>query len=233
MMGVFASGVCAPGRAVVARVRRRWRAHAPRLWWGDAIDGRFLVAAAVARLRGVRVLDVGCNAGVLLAEVPHANRRIGIDLSPDALSIARGLNPTATLAVADMLALPLRSASVDVVLFCGMLEVPAPERKADALAEVARVLRPGGRLYLTTLNRRYPRYRGHERVVTYGELRVLLAADFDADIGGFNPFPPFPRFLPNRVLARIPGIWPLLVALMRRGVARDGSCSFLVEATRR
>lgn len=227
------NGVTAPPRSVLARVRQHWHAFAPRLWWGDAVDGRFLVAAAVGSLRGVRVLDVGCNAGVLLAEVPAANRRIGIDLSADALSIARRLNPTATFAVADMLALPLSSASVDVVLFCGMLEVPPPERKADALAEVARVLRPGGRLFLTTLNRRYPRYRGHDCFLSYAELRALLDGAFEADIAGFNPFPPFPRFVPNRVLGRIPGIWSLLVTLMRKGVARDASCSFVVEAVRR
>ena len=47
-------GACTPGRAVVARVRRRWRAHAPHLWWGDAVDVRFLVAAALGRLRVAR-----------------------------------------------------------------------------------------------------------------------------------------------------------------------------------
>ncbi|MBI3629470.1 MAG: class I SAM-dependent methyltransferase, partial [Candidatus Rokubacteria bacterium] len=205
----------------VRRVKRKWMEHAPHAWWGDRLDARFLLADAMASLNGQRVLDVGCNGGILLSEVPETNCRVGVDVSPEALRVARALNPTASLLVADMLSLPFREAAFDVVVFAGMLEEFVPSRpKEAAVREIARVLRPGGALYMTTLNRRHWRNRDHpwKIFLTAEDIAALLSPHFEADIRGFNPFPPFPYFLPNRVLARLPGIWRLLVALMGRGI---------------
>ena len=132
-----------------------------------------------------------------------------------------------------MLALPFHDAAFDVVVFCGMLEVPRREQKAHAVRELARVLRPGGHVLLTTPNRRYPRYRRHDLMVTCEELQDVLRPYFDAEIRGFNPFPPFPYFLPNNVLSRVPGIWRILVALMERNIGTHVSCQFLVHAVKR
>jgi SAM-dependent methyltransferase len=134
-----------------------------------------------------------------------------------------------------MLALPYRDGSVDVVIYCGMLELPPDDQKSGALREAARVLTPGGRLYLTTVNRGYRRYRHPSsiRPVTFDQLRALLLPHFDFTINGFNPCPPFPWFLPNAILARVPGIWRLLVSLMERNIGTNASCMFVVEGTRR
>ena len=129
--------------------------------------------------------------------------------------------------------LPFADASFDVVLFCGMLEVSPKARKAAAIQEIARVLRPQGALYLTTQNRLYRRYRHHQGTVTYHELAALLRPHFDAVIRGFNPVPPFPYGIPNRVLARVPGIWQILMTLMEREVATTRCCAFLVMGTKR
>ena len=219
--------------ALVRRVTRTWKAQAPHLWWGDAVDARFLVAEALGRLDSLDVLDVGCGAGVLLSEVAGTNRRVGIDRSPEAICLAGRLDPSLRLCRADMLALPFRDAAFDVVVFCGMLEVPLREHKPLAVQELARVLRPGGQLFLTTPNRRYPRYRRHAVMVTYEELQDLLAPYFNVQIRGFNPVPPFPYFLPNKVLARVPGIWRILVALMEQGIGTRSGCAFLVKAVKR
>jgi len=222
-----------PLEALVHRLKGTWRDHAPHLWWGDAVDARFLVADTLRRLNHVDVLDVGCGAGVLLSEVAATNVRVGIDRSTEAIQLARRLDPALRLSRADMLALPFQGATFDVVIFCGMLEVPQREQKAQAVRELARVLRPGGQLLLTTPNRRYPRYRGHDLMVTYEELQGLLRSYFDVRIRGFNPFLPFPYFLPNSLLARIPGIWRILVALMERDIGTRSGCAFLVNAVKR
>ena len=216
----------------VNRVHEKWMAQAPHLWWGDRVDARFLVADAVRSLQRCRVLDIGCNAGVMLSEVPPTNERIGVDRSLEAIELARRHNPSVPFAVADMMTLPFQDASIDAVLFCGMLEVPPRCFQVGAVQEVARVLRPGGRLYLTTMNRRYRRYRRHPSTVTYEELEALLRPWFRYEIRGFNPFPPFPFFLPNRWLAEVPGIWPFLQTLMRHRVAERSSCAFLVTAVK-
>ena len=219
----------------VDRIRRKWLAHAPELWWGDRLDARFLVIGPLNSLSGERVLDVGCNAGIMLSEIPATNQRFGIDRSPAAIDLARTLNPEVPITLGDMLELPFRDGSMDVIVFCGMLEVPPDGSKGRAMAEVARVLRPGGRLLLTTLNRRYRRYRNTTELhaVTFEELQALLEPSFDHEIMGFNPFPPFPYFLPNRLLARVPGIWGILHRLMERKIGLKSTCSYYVEAVRK
>ena len=219
--------------SLVKRVTRTWKAQAPHLWWGDAVDARFLVADAVRRLRGVRVLDVGCGAGVLLSEVDAGNVRVGVDRSADSLRFAARLDGALRLCQGNMLSLPFPDASVDVVVFCGMLEVPQRADKARAVQELARVLRAGGQLFLTTPNRRYPRYRRQSLMVDFDELDALLRPAFDAQIRGFNPLPPFPYGVPNKLLAQVPGIWRLLVALMERGIGRRSGCAFFVTAVKR
>lgn len=200
------------------------------------MDARFLMVEAIQSLAAVRVLDLGCNAGVMLSELSDSNHRLGLDRSASALALARKLNPSVPLVTGDMLAVPCADATMDVVLYCGMLEVPAYGQKKQAIREVARVLRPGGRLYLTTANGCYRRYRHSSpslRAVTIDQLRGVLSPDFVYTIRGFNPFPPFPYFLPNRVLAAVPGIWRLLVAMMERNVAVERCCSFYVQAVRK
>ena len=219
--------------AVVDRVTRAWHTQAPHLWWGDAVDARFVVAEALHGLHHLRLLDIGCGAGILLSEADATNLRIGVDYSAESLRLARRLEASFRLCRADMLALPFHDGAFDVVVFCGMMEVPQRERKVQAVQELARVLRPGGHLFLTTPNRRYPRYRRYHLMVTYEELQELLQPLFDADIRGFNPFLPFPYFLPNKVLARVPGIWRILTGLMERRVGTRTGCSFFVTARKR
>lgn len=207
--------------------------HAPHLWWGDCLDSRFLAVGMVKHLRARRVLDIGCNAGVMLSELDPTNFRIGLDRSREALRLAQQLNPAVPLMQGDMMELPFRDGSFDAVIYCGMLEVAPVDRRRDALREVARVLRPGGEVYLTALNRGYWRYRSMPSRITYTELESLMKEWFEGDIHGFNPIPPFPWGLPNAVLAQVPGIWRLLQMLMVRGVGRRRSCSFLVRAVKR
>jgi SAM-dependent methyltransferase len=219
----------------VARITAKWRQRAPDFWWGDRLDVRFLVVDALRGLAGVRLLDVGCNAGVMLSEVPPTNRSFGLDAALTALKLAREITPSTPVVAGDMFTLPYRDASFEAVLYCGMLELAPDEQKEAAVREVARVLAPRGRLLLTTANRRYRLYRSgpSRRGVTLEQLRQLLAPHFEAVIQGFNPCPPFPYFLPNRVLARVPGVWPFLIALMERNIGARASRMFYVEAVRK
>jgi ubiquinone/menaquinone biosynthesis C-methylase UbiE len=94
------------------------------------------------------LLEVGCGTGVLtrvLADLDAVESVVGVDLAPSLLDKARELaagTPNVHFEVADARALPFEDASFDVVIFDSTLShVPEPER---ALAEAARVLRPGG-----------------------------------------------------------------------------------------
>ncbi|MGO8871865.1 MAG: class I SAM-dependent methyltransferase [Acidimicrobiales bacterium] len=95
---------------------------------------------------GDRLLDVACGAGlaVELAGLRGA-RCAGIDASPRLLGVARDRSPDADLRVGDMQALPWDDATFDVVTSFRGIWATTPA----AVAEVHRVLVPGGRIGLT------------------------------------------------------------------------------------
>ena len=95
---------------------------------------------------GDRLVDIACGSGlaVELAGLRGA-ACAGIDASPRLIAIARDRNPDADLRVGDMHALPWADASFDVATSFRGIWGTTP----DALAEVHRVLAPGGRLGIT------------------------------------------------------------------------------------
>lgn len=100
-----------------------------------------------------RALDAGCGTGfqtAILLELGYET--LGVDLAPTLLRVARPRCPGARLVEADVQALPWRNEAVDLVVSCGstLSFVPSPER---AIAEIARVLRPGGRALLEVEHR--------------------------------------------------------------------------------
>ncbi len=101
-------------------------------------------------------LDIGTGTGRLLELVaPQAGRAIGVDMSRDMLALARsrlaerGLADRAAVRQADMYRLPFADASFDGVALQMVLHYA--DDPAAALAEAARVLRPGGTLLVADL----------------------------------------------------------------------------------
>ena len=126
-------------------------------WWDR--DGAFAVlhwlAEARARLvppaerPGALLVDLGCGGGLLAPHVAALGyRHVGVDLVRSALeaAAAHGVTPVR----ADVTAVPLADACADVVSAGEILE-HVPHWRA-AVAEACRLLRPGGRLVLDTLN---------------------------------------------------------------------------------
>jgi SAM-dependent methyltransferase len=95
-----------------------------------------------------RALDVACGTGrhaVRLAELGH--QVVGIDTSPEMLAVARSRLGADHFIRADLHHLPLPDEAVDVVV-CALALTHAPSLR-PALAELARVLTPGGHLVLS------------------------------------------------------------------------------------
>ena len=102
----------------------------------------------------VNILDYGCGYGRTLAELSRAGYRniFGVDFSAGMMSRCRRELPLSQLALSDGRTLPLNDASVDLVLLFAVLTcIPQSDVQQAQLAEVARVLRPGGLLYLSDL----------------------------------------------------------------------------------
>lgn len=114
------------------------------------------LAARIGAAKGeLAVLDIGCGAGTqcfLYAELGH--RVFGVDINEPLIEIARkraeAASVPAAFRVGSAAALPFEDSSFDVCLLNEPLEhVPEWQRRLD---EAARVLRPGGILYVSTTN---------------------------------------------------------------------------------
>jgi len=107
------------------------------------------VLSLLPEVRGQTVLDAGCGSGRYLRELGHRGARaIGMDLSPAMLDRAR--ETTTRIARADIRALPFDAMSIDLVV-CGLALGDVAELEL-ALIEMARVLRPGGRVVYSVVH---------------------------------------------------------------------------------
>lgn len=135
------AGVAADGGIVMADA-----GHYDRLsgWLLGGFYSGVADDVAAAAPPGGRVLDVGCGPGHLAARLADRGLHVAaIDLDPAMVERARRrLAARAETAVADVAALPFPDASFDVVV--STLSMHHWADHAAGLAEVARVLRPGG-----------------------------------------------------------------------------------------
>ncbi|MCO5998058.1 class I SAM-dependent methyltransferase [Actinoallomurus rhizosphaericola] len=156
----------------------------------------FVRLADEGRLRG-HVLDAGCGTGehALLAASRGADV-LGIDLSPTAIASARAKaaerGVSARFEVADALDLPRRAMTVDTVIDSAVLHVLDAEDRAEYVASLAGVLRPGGMCYLICFSDRQPGKWGPHRFHAE-ELRAAFSdgwtvESLTADTFELNPF---------------------------------------------
>lgn len=105
-------------------------------------------------LGDIEILDLGCGAGFLSNSLALRDYKVtGIDLSPQSLDVAAKHDSTksVTYKVADAYQLPFSNESFEVVTAMDFLEhVEHPEK---VIAEISRVLKPGGIFIFHTFNR--------------------------------------------------------------------------------
>lgn len=149
------------------------------------------VARLLAPLAGdERVLDAGCGTGALAyALAPRVAEVVGVDSGSTLLETARESAPAGcTFLLGDVTALPFEYGSFDI---CGCLRVLHHVRRPElVVAELVRVLRPGGRLLLAdqlghvdpTVSLELDRFErardpSHARLLPDGDIRSLLDAN--------------------------------------------------------
>lgn len=131
----------------------------------DCVDASHLAA-------GARVLEIGCGAGHLTIRLAERDLRVdAIDASPAMVEAAArralegGMSERVTVEVADVHALPFEASHFDLIVAVGV--IPWLHSPHAAVAEMARVLRPGGHLIVTADNR--------ARLSSFTDPRAMLA----------------------------------------------------------
>jgi len=137
-----------------------------------------LLEMHVARGGRLRVLDAGCGGGTLVRRLQERHFAVGVDLFPVALRYARGRGAH-ELAGGSLDALPFVAESFDAALCLDVLYHIGLGDSRRALAELRRVLRPGGWLLVRQpayawLRGSHDGWLGTQRRMTIGQLRAEL-----------------------------------------------------------
>jgi ubiquinone/menaquinone biosynthesis C-methylase UbiE len=141
------------------------------------------------------VLDIGGGGGwgsYFLATHTRAKKIILVDIAPEEIASARKNFPAANLEyeVGNVLELPFPDDHFDVVCACELIEHLEEAKQESMLAEICRVLKPGGRVAVSTPDKhrsimhmvgiRYYDY-GHKNELSLEKLKVLVGQYFSVD----------------------------------------------------
>jgi 2-polyprenyl-3-methyl-5-hydroxy-6-metoxy-1,4-benzoquinol methylase len=165
------------------------RGPAPQRFWHET--KHWLVDMYLNPRPGDRVLDVGCGSGVVaahLADRPVAEC-VAVDGNPEAIAFARATFPRPNLRFVRTLVdeLDLPGDYFDSACCMELIEHLYPEQGEELLRTMRRLVRPGGRLLLTTPNarslwpvlewlldrsRKVPKLLGDQHVAFYARRRL-------------------------------------------------------------
>lgn len=114
---------------------------------GNSLVWRMATVRAVAPRAGERILDIAAGTGTSSAALAKSGAEVvAADFSPGMIEVGRKKHPNIAFIEADAMALPFTANEFDAVTISfGLRNIEDPKK---ALAEMYRVLKPGGRLVI-------------------------------------------------------------------------------------
>jgi SAM-dependent methyltransferase len=189
-----------------------YRVEQRHFWWtGLRAFAGPLVAEATRGVRDPRILDCGCGTGANLQMLETSGRAWGFDLSFRGLEYAHRYGQR-RVAQASITQIPFADATFDLVTAFDVLYSLPEDEEAAALAEILRVLEPGGTLIINVAALRILRgnhsvFGAEVRRSTRRRLRRrLTAAGFDDIRLTYSNAILFPLMLAVRTGQRIMGL---------------------------
>ena len=118
------------------------------------IESSYLKVFKLLQINGnTRMLDVGCGRGEMVRKCSEiTDHAFGIDQSPAAVRISSGFTEGGAIVQGSSTSLPFGNGVFDLISMLGFIECLCEEDVGQSLEECKRVLKPGGKILITTPN---------------------------------------------------------------------------------
>ncbi|MGQ9916683.1 MAG: class I SAM-dependent methyltransferase [Bryobacteraceae bacterium] len=154
-----------------------------RMWWFRGMREIFRRIACAHLAAGIRdVLDAGCGTGANAEWMDQTFgwRVWGLEFAEEGLRHARRRSPLRVLAGGDIRRLPFTAGSFDLITCFDVFAHLEPGEEREAMREMARCLRPGGRLFIRAaafrwLRSRHSQFVGEKQRFTLAQLKRAAA----------------------------------------------------------
>ena len=143
--------ICDTGERLLIDPRKRNEKHGT--YWSHMARYLHAYSSIPRKDHQVRILDAACGSGYgtyLLSQGSHDC--VGVDKDPEAVAFSKSVyvEPNLQFLEADVVDLPLSGETFDLVVSFETIEHLCRQDQACFLAEIKRVLRPGGKLIIST-----------------------------------------------------------------------------------
>jgi ubiquinone/menaquinone biosynthesis C-methylase UbiE len=189
-----------------------YRAESRHFWFrGLARFSTPFIEESVAGIARPQILDCGCGTGANMKRLAKYGRVSGFDISASGLEFASTYDQR-RIARATILRIPFANDTFDLVTAFDVLSCLDDEQEHEALAEMHRVLRPGGALLINTaalhfLRGQHAVFGSEVRRVTRRRLRRALQREgFEIRRLTYTNFSLMPLVVPVRLSQRMIGL---------------------------
>jgi len=189
-----------------------YRAEQHHFWFrGFARFTQPLIEQALAGVARPEILDCGCGTGANMKRLSRYGRVAGFDISHHGLQFAHSYDQR-RIVRASITQIPFASASFDLVTSFDVLSTLDDAMEQRALAEIRRVLRPGGALIVNTaalrfLHGQHAVFASEVRRLSRGQLRASLErSGFRISRLTYTNFSLLPLMIPVRAAQRLMGL---------------------------